>query len=45
MLPETSTYVKRCDGEIKWMYFFIENDELLETYNNIWNRVSNSIEK
>ena len=40
MLPE-----EKLDGEIKWMYFFIENDELLETYNNIWSRVSNSIEK
>ena len=27
------------------MYFFIEDDELLEIYNNIWNRPSNSIKK
>ena len=27
------------------MYFFIEVDELLETYNDICNEVSNSIEK
>ena len=27
------------------MYFFIEDDELLEIYNGIWNKVSNSIKK
>ena len=31
------------DGEIKWMYFLTEDDELLEIYKNIWNKVSNSI--
>ena len=35
MLPKTSAYVKSYDGEIKWMYFFIENDELLGSYNDI----------
>ena len=25
------------------MYFFIEDDELLEKYKDIWNRVSNNI--
>ena len=44
MLPKISAYVKSHDGEIKWMYFFI-NDELLEKYNDIWNTVSNSIKK
>ena len=41
MFPKTSAYVKSCDGETKWMYFFIEDDELLEIYNDIWNKVSN----
>ena len=27
------------------MYFFNENGKLLETYNDIWNKVSNSIKK
>ena len=45
MLPKTSAYVKSYDGEAKWMYFFIEVDELLETYNGISNRVSNSIKR
>ena len=31
------------DGEIKRMYFLTEDDELLEIYKNIWNKVSNSI--
>ena len=31
MLPKTSAYVKRYDGQTKWMYFLIEDDDLLET--------------
>ena len=30
MLLETSAYVKHCDGQTKWMYFLIEDDDLLE---------------
>ena len=30
MLPKTSPYVKRYDGQTKRMYFLIEDDELLE---------------
>ena len=39
MLPETSTYVKSYDGQTKWMYFLIENDDLLEKYNTIWDKI------
>ena len=28
LLSKTSAYIKRFDGETKWMYFLIENDEL-----------------
>ena len=35
MLPKTSTYVKIYDGQTKWMYFLIEDDELLEKQNTI----------
>ena len=28
MLPKTSAYVKSYDGQINWMYFLIENDDL-----------------
>ena len=38
-----SAYVKIHDGETKWMYFLIEDDELLKRYNDIWNKVSNRI--
>ena len=30
MLPKTSTYVKSCDRQDKWIYFLTESDELLE---------------
>ena len=45
MLPKTSAYVKRCDGQTKWMYFLIEDDGLLEKYNTIWDKVSADIKK
>ena len=40
MLPKTSAYVKSYDGETKWIYFLIDDDDLLEKYNTIWNKVS-----
>ena len=30
LLPKTSAYVKSYDGQTKWMYFLIENDDLLK---------------
>ena len=37
MLPKTSAYVKSFDGQIKWMYFLIEDDDdLLEKYVLSW---------
>ena len=45
MLPKTSAYVKNNDGQTKWMYFFIEDDELLEKYNTIWDKVSADLKK
>ena len=29
----------------RWMYFLIENNELLKKYNDTWNEFSNSIKK
>ena len=43
MLPKTSAYVKEYDGQSKWMYFLIEDDDLLNKHNNICNRVSTDI--
>ena len=45
MLPETITYVKRDGGQTKWMYFLIEDDDLLEKYNSIWDNISADIKK
>ena len=45
MLPKTSTSVKSYDGQTKWMYFLIEDDELLEIQNTIWDKVSADIKK
>ena len=35
MLPKTSAYGKSYDGQTKWMYFLIEDDDLLGKYNAI----------
>ena len=35
MLPKASAYVKSYNGQTKWMYFLIEDDDLLEKYNTI----------
>ena len=43
MLHKTSAYVKSYDGQTKWIYFLIEDDDFLEKYNTIWNNVSADI--
>ena len=45
MLPKISTYVKSYDGQTKWIYFWIENDDLLKKYNTSWDKVSADIKK
>ena len=45
ILPKTSAYVKRFDGQTKLMYFLIEDGDLLELYNIIWDKVSTDIKK
>ena len=45
MLPKTSAYVKRYDGQTKWMYFLIVDDDFLEKYKTIWNKLSGDIKK
>ena len=45
MLPKTSAYVKRYDGQIIWMYFLFKDDGLLEKYNAIWDKVSADIKR
>ena len=45
MLSKTSAYVKSYDGQTKWMYFLIKDDNSLEKYNTIWNKVTADIRK
>ena len=45
MLPKETAYVKSYDGQTKQMYFLIEDDNLLEKHNTIWNKVSADIKK
>ena len=45
MVPKTGAYVKRYDGQTKWIYFLIEEDDLLEKYNTIWDKVSADTKK
>ena len=45
MLPKTTAYVKIYDGQTIWMYFLIEDDDLLEKYNTILDKVSADIKK
>ena len=39
MLPKTSAYVKSYDGRTKRMYFLIDDDDLLEEYDTIWDKI------
>ena len=44
MLPKITRYTK-CFDETKYIFFLIKDDKFKEKYNNIWNKVSNSIRK
>ena len=44
-LPKTGAYVKSYDEQTKWMYFLTEYDDLLETFNTIWDKVTADIKK
>ena len=45
MLPKISAYVKSYGGQTKWMYFLIEDDDILEKHDTIWDKVSADIKK
>ena len=45
MLPKTSAYVKIYNGQTKWMYLLLEDDDLLEKYDAIWDNGSVNIKK
>ena len=45
MLHIKNTYVKSYDERAKWLYLLIEDDDFLEKYNTIWDKVSADIKK
>ena len=45
MFLKTNTNVKSYDGQTKWMYFLIEDDDLLKKYDIIWDKFSTDIKK
>ena len=45
MLPKINTYVKIYDGQTKWIYFLNEDDDLLENYNTVCDKVMADIKK
>ena len=45
MLPKTSPYAKLYHGQTKWIYILIEDDDLLEKYHTVWDKVSADIKK
>ena len=45
MLPKTTAYVRNYGGQTKWMSFLIEDDNSLETYNTIRDKVSADTKK
>ena len=49
ILPKTRAYVwlqtRGYDGQTEWIYFLIEDDDLLEKYDSIWDKVSADIKK
>ena len=40
-----SAYIKSYDGKTKWMYFSIEDLDLIKKYNDSWNKVCYSTKK
>ena len=45
MFLKTNAYAASYDGQTKWMYILIEDDDSLEKFNTIWNKVSADIKK
>ena len=45
MLPKRIADVKSYNGWTKWMYISIKDNDLLEKYNTIWDKVTADINK
>ena len=39
-LPKTNPYAKSYNGHTEWMYFLIEDNDLLGKYNTTWVKVN-----
>ena len=38
MFPKRRAYLKGYNGQIKWMYFLIEDNDLWDKYNTVWDK-------
>ena len=45
IVPKRNIYVKSYDIETKGMYFLIKGNDLFKKCNDIWNKISNSLQK
>ena len=45
MLPKTNSYVRSYNGQTKWMYLLIKDDDLSNKYYTNWGKVSTDINK
>ena len=46
MMDKLKSYVlKGYNGKTKWMYFLVEDDDLLEKYNTIWDKFNAGIKE
>ena len=45
MLPKTRAYLEIYDRQTKWMYFLIEDDDLIQKYNTVLDKVGADIKK
>ena len=43
MLPKTRVYIRSHNGRTEWIYILTEDDDILEKYNTIWDKISADI--
>ena len=43
ILPQMSGYIKYCENGGKSMYFLIKDDDVLDKYNEIWNKIKKTL--
>ena len=45
MFPKTTAFAINYDGQTKWIDYLTEDNNLLEKYNTIWDKVTVDIKK